>query len=132
MVRIATLKKLRIAAVEEFGRETNKFLEFARLRLRRDGASNTEWIENGLKAALFADARAMVEGLLNDPQVEVTGSEKLPGEKRGGVHDKVVQSMFGAVRLRREYFYHAERGCGRYPMDEALGLETVIRPHLCA
>jgi len=98
------------------------------MRLRRDGASNTEWIENGLKAALFVDARAMVEGLLNDPQVEVAGADKLPGEKRGGFHEKVVQSMFGAVRLRREYFYHAERGCGRYPMDEALGLENGYTP----
>lgn len=98
------------------------------MRLRRDGASNTEWIENGLKAALFADACAMVEDLLNDPQVQVAGADKLPGEKRGGFHDKIAQSMFGTIRLRREYFYHAERGHGRYPMDEALGLENGYTP----
>lgn len=98
------------------------------MRLRRDGASNTEWLEVGLKAALFADARSMVEDLLNDPQVQIAGADKLPGEKRGGSHEKVVQSMFGAVRLQREYFYHAERGGGRYPMDEALGLENGYTP----
>jgi len=98
------------------------------MRLRRDGASNTEWVENGLKAALFADARSMVEDLLNDPQVEVAGADKLSGEKRGGFHEKIVQSMFGAVRLQREYFYHAERGCGRYPMDEALDLQNGYTP----
>lgn len=98
------------------------------MRLRRDGASNTEWVENGLKAALFADARSMVEDLLNDPQVEVAGADKLPGEKRGGFHEKIVQSMFGAVRLQREYFYHAERGYGRYPMDEALDLQNGYTP----
>ena len=98
------------------------------MRLRREGASNTEWIENGLKAALFADACGMVEDLLNDPQVQVAGAEKLPGEKRGGLHQKTVQSMFGAIRIQREYFYHAGRGCGRYPMDEALGLENGYTP----
>jgi hypothetical protein len=98
------------------------------MRLRRDGASNTEWIETGFKAALFADASVMIEGLLNDPQVEVAAAQKLPGEKRGGLHEKIVQSMFGPICLRREYFYHAERGCGRYPMDEALGLENGYTP----
>jgi hypothetical protein len=36
--------------------------------------------------------------------------------------------MFGPVRLRREYFYHAARNCGRYPLDEALGLENGYTP----
>lgn len=103
-------------------------MEFAQARLRREGASNTEWIETGLKAALFADARGMVESLLNDPQVEVAGAHKLTGEKRGGMQEKTVQSMFGSIRLRREYFYHPGRGCGRYPLDEALGLENGYTP----
>ncbi|MFP4204424.1 MAG: hypothetical protein ACLFS4_08850 [Opitutales bacterium] len=103
-------------------------MEFAHTRLRREGASNTEWIETGLKAALFADARGMVESLLNDPQVEVAGAHKLTGEKRGGMQEKTVQSMFGSIRLRREYFYHPGRGCGRYPLDEALGLENGYTP----
>ncbi len=98
------------------------------MRLRREGASNTEWIETGLKAALFADARGMIESLLNDPQVEVAEAHKLTGEKRGGVQEKTVQSIFGSIRLRREYFYHPVRGCGRYPLDEALGLENGYTP----
>lgn len=103
-------------------------MEFAQARLRREGASNTEWIETGLKTALFADARGMVESLLNDPQVEVAGAHKLTGEKRGGMQEKTAQSMFGPIRLRREYFYHPGRGCGRYPLDEALGLENGYTP----
>ena len=98
------------------------------MRLRREGASNTEWIENSLKAALFADACKMIEDLLNDPQVQVAGAAKLPGEKRSGVHQKVAQSLFGPIRLRREYFYHAQHRDGRYPMDEALGLENGYTP----
>ena len=98
------------------------------MRLQREGASNTEWIETGLKAALFADARAMIEELLNDPHMAVAGANKLPGEKRGGFQEKVVVSMFGRVRIQREYYYHPERGCGRYPLDEALGLENGYTP----
>lgn len=70
----------------------------------------------------------IVEDLLNDPEVQAAGADKLPGEKRGGRHEKVVQSMFGPVRLRREYFYHAAHNCGRYPLDEALGLENGYTP----
>lgn len=103
-------------------------MEFARIRLRCDGASNTEWVETGLKSALFTDACAILESLFNDPQVEVVGASKLPGEKRGGVQEKIVQSMFGVIRIRREYFYHAGRGHGRYPLDEALGLENGYTP----
>ena len=103
-------------------------MDFAQKRLHREGASNTEWIEIGLKAALFADARSMIESLLNDPQVEVAQAHKLPREKRGGMQSKTVQSMFGSIRLRREYFYDPVRGCGRYPLDEALGLENGYTP----
>ena len=105
-------------------------MEFARLRLLREGASNTEWIESGLKAALFADACVLIEGLLNDPQVEVAAAERLAGEKRSGVHEKQVQCMFGTLRIRREYFYNPKLGSGRYPLDEALGLENSYTPAL--
>ena len=98
------------------------------MRLRREGASNTEWIETGLKVDLFADACAMIEELLNDPQVAVAGASKLPGEKRGGFQGKVVVSMFGPVHIQREYYYHPERGCRRYSLDEALGLENGYTP----
>lgn len=66
--------------------------------------------------------------MFSDPEVQIAGAEKLPGEKRGGTHEKVVQSMFGSIRLRREYFYNVARGCGRYPLDEALGLENGYTP----
>lgn len=98
------------------------------MRLRREGASNTEWIETGLKTALLADACEMIEHLLDDPQVVIAGANKLPGEKRGGIQQKVVLSMFGPVRLQREYYYNPEHGCGRYPLDEALGLENGYTP----
>lgn len=103
-------------------------MDFARERLHREGASNTEWIEKGLKEALFADARSMMEELLNDSQLPVSKDTKLLGEKIGGCHEKVVLSMFGAVRIRRRYYYNALQGCGRYPLDEALGLQNGYTP----
>jgi len=103
-------------------------LEFARQRLRREGASNAEWIETGLKAALFADARRMIEDLLGDPQLVVAGDEKRSGEKRGGSQEKTMLSLFGEIRLRRDYYYSPGLGCGRYPLDEALGLQNRYTP----
>jgi len=96
--------------------------------LRREGASNTEWLETGLKAALFADARCMIEELLADPQLEVAGSDKRPGEKRGGSQGKTMLSLFGEIRLRRDYYYNPQLGCGRYPLDQALGLQNGYTP----
>jgi len=96
--------------------------------LLAQGAGNTEWIEIGLKEALFADAAKLLESLLNDPEVSVDAGDKLPGEKRGGCHEKNVLSLFGKIRITRDYFYNPSNGGGRYPMDSALGLENGYTP----
>lgn len=70
----------------------------------------------------------MIEGLFNDSKMSIEGATKLPGEKRGGLQRKVVLSMFGPVRIQREYYYNPELKCGRYPLDEALGLENGYTP----
>ena len=93
-----------------------------------EGLGNLEWIEVGLRSALHADATRMLEGLLNDPQLKVAGDEKCPGEKRMGAQSKEVQCLFGKLRLRRNYYYDAQRGRGRYPLDEALGLHNGYTP----
>ena len=69
-----------------------------------------------------------MEELLNDPQLPVSKATKLPGEKIGGCHEKVVLSMFGPVRIRRGYYYNPSEECGRYPLDEALGLQNGYTP----
>ncbi len=66
----------------------------------------------------------MLEELLNDPELPVSGNTKLSGEKLGGCHEKVVLSLFGPVRIRRRYYYNASEGSGRYPLDEAMGLQN--------
>jgi hypothetical protein len=85
------LTKLQIASNEELGGDTSKLLEFAWMHVPQ------------------------LEELLNEPPVAVAGANKLTVEKRGGFEGKVMVSMFGPVRIQREYYYHPERGCGRYP-----------------
>ena len=70
----------------------------------------------------------MIEELLADPQLVVAGADKRPGEKRGGTHEKTMLSLFGEVRLRRDYYYNPQIGCGRYPLDQALGLQNGYTP----
>jgi len=96
--------------------------------LGRDGIGNIEWVETGLKAALFADARVLLSELLSDPEPGIDGDEKRPGEKRGGARERTILSVFGEVGLRRNYYYDPARKTGRYPMDEALGLENGYTP----
>lgn len=94
----------------------------------RDGVGNIEWIETGLKAALFADACVLLSELLSDPGLGIEGDGKRPGEKRGGAHRRTILSLFGEVELCRNYYYDPTRKTGRYPMDEALGLENRYTP----
>jgi len=85
-------------------------------------------LETGLKAALFADARGMIGELLADPELVVAGANKKPGEKRGGSHAKTMLSLFGEIRVSRDYYYNPQLGCGRYPLDQALGLQNGYAP----
>ena len=39
-----------------------------------------------------------------------------------------VCSLFGPLELRRNYLHHAKSGTGRFPLDEALGLEAGCTP----
>lgn len=100
----------------------------ARKRLGDEGISNVEWIETGLKAALFADACVLLSELLCDPDLGIEGDEKRPGEKRARAQERKILSLFGEVKLHRNYYYDPQRKTGRYPMDEALGLENRYTP----
>ena len=64
----------------------------------------------------------MIEELLADPELVVAGAGKRPGEKRGGSHPKTILSLFGKIRINRDYYYNAQLSSGRYPLDQALGL----------
>lgn len=103
-------------------------MQFAHERLSREGLGNIEWLETGLRTALFADACGLMAELLGDPDLVIEGDEKRPGEKRGGKQPKTFLSLFGEMCIRRNYYYDPIKGTGRYPMDEALGLENGYTP----
>ncbi len=95
----------------------------ARQRLARDGVSNLEWIELGLREAFAKDARGLLSALLHDPLLKIAGDIPQSQEKRYGGRVKVVETLFGSLELQRNYYHQpgSDQG-GRFPLDEVLGL----------
>ena len=88
-------------------------------RLARGEPLATEWIETTLRAALLADGRRLLEGLLSQVPVPVVALQ--PGQRCHRQRDCEVLSIFGPVTLRRDY-YHPPGPEGGFPLDRALGL----------
>ncbi len=81
-----------------------------------------EWLEFGLREAFRKDAQSILGGLLNDPQLAVANDRAMDGERCYRQRAKTIQTLFGPVEVRRNY-YHGDTGTeGRVPLDEALGL----------
>ena len=87
-------------------------------------------MELGLRQALFQDGRHLLEALLKDAGRDLPGTQSQPGEKCHPQRLKEVQTLFGAIQIRRDYFYDPEQGRGRVPLDEALGLIDGSSPGL--
>jgi hypothetical protein len=97
--------------------------------------ANLEAIELGLRAALFKDARALLEALYRQPDLNVPDNVSRPGEKCHPDRTKDIHTLFGTIELHRHYFYQPERQTGRFPLDQALGLVQSFSPalvRLCA
>jgi len=84
----------------------------------------------GLREALFKDGRALLEKLYNEPGLGVPDDTGRPGEKCHPQRAKTVQTLFGPLTLRRDYFYLPGTGAGRAPLDQALGLIHSFSPAL--
>jgi len=84
-----------------------------------------------VRTAVFKSANQLVGWLL---QQAVERFEKAyqpkPGEIRKGRDTLQVQGIFGSFPLSRDYYYHPLKGQGRYPADDALGLEISYTPAL--
>jgi hypothetical protein len=52
------------------------------------------------------------------------------GEKRHADRPRHIESIFGTLRLQRDYFYCPATGRGRVPLDQALGLIDSYSPGL--
>jgi hypothetical protein len=110
--------------------EVEQFLSLARGRLGVEGWSCLEWVEAGWREAWLKDGRRWLEQLLNDPVLPVAGDASRSGEKCTSGVKRRVESVFGVLTLRRNYYYAAGTGAGRYPLDEVLGLIQGSTPML--
>lgn len=110
--------------------EVEAFLILARARLATEGWSASDWVETGLRTALLQDGRRLLETLLNDPTLPLAGDASRPGEKCTPAVARDLETLFGPLRVRRNYYHAAATGQGRYPLDEALHLVGPYSPAL--
>lgn len=110
--------------------ETEAFLSLARQRLAAEGWTCGDWVETGLRQALLQDGRRLLECLLNDPTLPLPDDASRPGEKCTPAVERDVETLFGPLTLRRNYYYAAATGSGRYPLDAALKLIGPYTPAL--
>jgi len=87
-----------------------------------------DFLESALRSALLKDGAHLLEDLLNDPLYKER-QEALPGEKCYHDRAKTVETLFGEVRILRDY-YVATDGGSRVPLDESLGLIEGYSPGL--
>ncbi len=88
-----------------------------------------DFLESALRSALLKDGAHLLEDLLNDPLYQGQEQEALPGEKCYRNRAKTVETLFGEVRLLRNYYVACD-GSSRIPLDESLGLLEGYSPGL--
>jgi hypothetical protein len=96
----------------------------------RWGVGNLEAVELGLRQALLKDGRQLLQNLLEKSSLDLPENTSQPGEKCHPDRSKEVQTLFGSIQIRRDYFYSPSTGQGRIPLDEALGLMDGSSPGL--
>ncbi|MGP8236219.1 MAG: ISKra4 family transposase [Limisphaerales bacterium] len=92
--------------------------------------SNLEAIEMGLRQALLKDGGRLLEGLFDSTSLNIPDNTSRPGEKCHPNRALKVESIFGGIHLRRNYFYDEDTQRGRAPLDQALGLVNGFSPAL--
>jgi hypothetical protein len=91
---------------------------------------NLEAVELGLRQALLKDGRQLLEKLLEQCAVDLPENTSQSGEKCHPDRGKEIETLFGPIAIRRNYFYSPATGQGRRPLDEALGLMDGSSPGL--
>ena len=110
--------------------EAEAFVTLARQRLATEGWTSSDWVETGLRTALLRDGRRLLEDLLNDPTLPLPDDASRPGEKCTAAVSRAIETLFGPLTLRRNYYHAGEAGAGRYPLDAALKLVGPYTPAL--
>lgn len=87
-------------------------------------------LEEKLREAIRQDACRCLEELLNDPAVNVPADHARPGESCHAGRVNTVDSLFGPLVLRRNYYSRRDGAGGRAPLDESLGVVEGCTPGL--
>jgi hypothetical protein len=88
-----------------------------------------QWLELGLREALRQDGRRALEELFNDANWRLERDQTKPGEKCYAARPTTVDTLFGPLCVRRNYYTDGQGG-GRAPLDEALGTVEGCTPAL--
>ncbi len=105
-------------------------MRIVRQSLADQGVANLEAVELGLREALFKDGRRLLEELYQPADLRVPDNASRPGEKCHPGRAREIQTLFGAIQIRRNYFYQPQTHTGRCPLDQALGLVHSFSPAL--
>lgn len=97
-------------------------MEAAAETLDAKGLGDITRLEHGLRETSQSGCRDVLRWLLALPGLRIPGDESRPGERRLGAQHRQVHTLFGEIPVERNYYYHPDRGAGRFPLDEALGL----------
>ena len=87
-------------------------------------------LEQKLRDGLREDGRRCLEELLNNPAVKVPEDQTRPGEHCHARRLNTVESLFGPLGLRRNYYTGGAPSGGRAPLDQALGVVAGCTPGL--
>jgi len=67
---------------------------------------------------------------LEECSADLPENTSFPGEKHHPDRSKKVETLFGPIPIRRDYFYCPATSHGRLPLDQALGLIDGSSPGL--
>lgn len=81
-----------------------------------------------MRAAIHADARRIVENLLNDRDLVPETAPVRDMEVVYRNRTRTVQTLFGPVKITRNYHYHTAARTGHHPLDEELELTSAYTP----
>ncbi len=122
-------KKLQTSVRQETASEAEAFIALAKARLATEGSLAPQWLELGLREALRRDGQHALEELFNDAHWRLAGDQAEPGEKCYAARPTTVDTLFGPLCVRRNYYTDGQ-GSGRAPLDDALGIVEGCTPAL--
>ena len=88
-------------------------------------------LEIMVRTVVFKSANCLVGWLLEQAAQRIDAAyQPKPGQLFKSQETLRIQGIFGSFELSRDYYYHAGKAQGHYPVDAALGLEVGYTPAL--